>query len=525
MKVPNKKNKKPKQKAPSKKTIKKVDKALNKRSESLSYLNPNKMAQAITGYGYKPSAKTLAVWYIVYGLATVGVAMILQMHLIYIILMLLGGVIAMPGIIVRYFYNQNENKRFSDVNIYMEQMLYSFRVHSMVFPALQDLETQFTDGVMHDCIVKAKEYILNPKKDDSEPVKTALKFIEDEYYCDKLITIHRFMCNVEKLGGTYRSTIQLLLKDRSAWEKRQLQIQKDRKEKKTQVVLSIVVSILICVIFTRSLPSDLEIMSSPIVQIDTLIMWWIMIKLYCKAEKKVSLNLLASVEARSDDLQLKKYIKITTWDESKQIKASVIWAIIVGVVSLLFWLLFRKDWIAILGVVLAVAMLFQHKLDYRLTFKSLVDDIRLAFPRWMIEVSLLLQTESVNVALVKSYNEAPSVLKPELELLIKRIEEQPGSSEPYLDFFGDFALRDIQAAMKMLYSIQAGSGGDSDTQIADIIERNNQMLEVTERKIADNSMAALNTQFLMPLIITGGKLLIDMCVFLLNSFTQFGTKM
>jgi hypothetical protein len=77
--------------------------------------------------------------------------------------------------------------------------------------------------------------------------------------------------------------------------------------------------------------------------------------------------------------------------------------------------------------------------------------------------------------------------------------------------------------MKMLYSIQAGTGGDSDTQISDIIERNNQMLEVTERKIADNAMAALDAQFLMPLLITGAKLMVDMMVFLLNSFTLFGS--
>jgi hypothetical protein len=49
------------------------------------------------------------------------------------------------------------------------------------------------------------------------------------------------------------------------------------------------------------------------------------------------------------------------------------------------------------------------------------------------------------------------------------------------------------------------------------------MLEVTERKIADNAMAALDAQFLMPLLITGAKLMVDMMVFLLNSFTLFGS--
>lgn len=521
----NKKNRKPKQKAASKNTRKKVNKALDKRQQSLAYLNPNKMAQAITGYGYTPSAKSLAIWYIAYGLGTIGLAMMLKMHLIFIVIMLLCGVLYMPGVIVRYFYNQNENRRFSDVNIYMEQMLYSFRTHSMVFPALCDLETQFTEGKLHDCIIKAKEYILNPKQDDSTPVKTALSFIEEEYYCDKLVTIHQFMCNVEKLGGDYRSTIQLLLADRSAWETRQLQIQKERRNKKTQVTLSIVVSVLICVIFTRTLPSELEIMSSTIVQIDTTLMWFLMMRLFCKADKKTSLNLLASIEARSEDKQLKKYVKVTTWDDAKQTRASVTWCIITGIVTFLLWLLFRKDWIGILGGVLSVFMLFQHKLDYRMTFKSLLDDIRLAFPRWMIEMALLLQTESVQVALVKSYNDAPGVLKPELELLMQRLKETPENPMPFIDFFGDFALKDVQSAMKMLYSIQAGSGGDPDTQIADIIERNNKMLEITELAIADKALASLDAQFLMPLIICGAKLMVDMGVFLLNSFTHFGTAM
>jgi hypothetical protein len=252
-------------------------------------------------------------------------------------------------------------------------------------------------------------------------------------------------------------------------------------------------------------------------------MWYAMMSLYCKADKKTSINLLASVEARSEDKQLKKYVKITTWDEAKEVKASAVWTAIVAVMTLLLWLVFKKEVIAIVGVVICIIMLFQHKLDYRLTFKSILDDIRLAFPRWMIEMSLLLQTESVQVALVKSYNEAPGVLKPELELLMQRLRETPEASAPFLDFFGDFALKDIQSAMKMLYSIQAGQGGDPDVQIADIIERNNQMLEVTERKIADNAMAALDAQFLAPLLITGGKLMVDMMVFLLNSFTQFGS--
>lgn len=520
----NKKNQKSKVKAASKRTKKQVDKALDKRSQNLSYLNPNKMAQAITGYGYKPSAKSLSVWYIIYIAVTIGCGLILQMKWIYIILMILFGTMFMPGIIVRYFYNKNEDRRFSDVNIYMEQMLYSFRVHNMVYSSLCDLETQFTDGLMHDCIVKAKTYIENPKKNDPEPSKTALKFIEDEYYCDKLITIHQFMCNVERLGGSYRSTIQLLLKDRSSWEKRQLQIQKDRRQKKTQVVMSIAVAVLVCIIFTRMLPEELEIMSSAIVQIDTTIMWLFMIILYCKADKKTSVNLLASIEAHSEDAQLKKYTRIVTWDESKEIRSSAVWTVIIGAVTFVLYFVFHKQWMLIVGGVLAILMLFQHKMDFKLTFKSLVDDIRLAFPRWMIEMSLLLQTESVNVALIKSYNDAPGILKPELELLMKRREEAPESAAPFIDFFGDFALKDVQSAMKMLYSIQAGSGGDADTQIADIIERNNQMLEVTEREAADHAMASLEAQFLMPLMIAGAKLMVDMMVFMLQSFTAFGSS-
>ena len=67
--------------------------------------------------------------------------------------------------------------------------------------------------------------------------------------------------------------------------------------------------------------------------------------------------------------------------------------------------------------------------------------------------------------------------------------------------------------MKMLYSISSGTGGDPKKQIAEIIRRNNMLLDKSEKNAFDNVFAGLYGLFLTPAIVGSGKLLMDMLVF------------
>lgn len=516
-----------KRKGPPKPTqkIKKLTRAQQKeRQKRLEGKSADKKRMSaiaqINKMGYSFSTKKMMFVFGVYSAICILTGIVMDLQILYMLMLIAVGLLFMPKILVRTYRNRLEQSRYDDATMYMEQILYSFRVHHTILDSLHDMETQFPEGTLHDDIMAAEEHILSAPSTEPNVVHNALGIIEQDYYCPKLVTIHRFMEKVEQQGGRFDSVVRILLSDLSAWELRQIEIQRRRHEKHTNVVLSIVIAVVLCVIFMKSLPEQYDISQNRLVQMASVVMWAAMFMLYDKADKAASVNLLDTNNDMDENKARNKYNKIVYWNEQEQFFKSVKYALFVVGFTLLILLMSKKLIVLAIGLGLAGAMLFQHKLDFRLTTKSLIEEIHLAFPRWIISMSLLLQSDSVQVALVKSYEDAPSVLKPEIELLIERLNKAPEDINPFLDFLNMFQLKDVQAAMKMLYSIQMGSGGDAEAQIADIIERNNKMLEVTEMKLADKQMAKLAGMFMAPLIIAAGKLVVDMMVFLMMAFAS-----
>ena len=150
---------------------------------------------------------------------------------------------------------------------------------------------------------------------------------------------------------------------------------------------------------------------------------------------------------------------------------------------------------------------------YNMRFKAIKEKIEIQFPRWLMNVALYVQSNSVQVALYKSIPTAPLVLQPELIKLNNAIRDNPTSIDPYLNFMSQFDLPDITASMKMFYSIASGTGSDVQQQVNEIIERNNTLLDKTEKINNDNNLAKMYAMFLLPQLTGGGKILIDMVLF------------
>lgn len=170
-------------------------------------------------------------------------------------------------------------------------------------------------------------------------------------------------------------------------------------------------------------------------------------------------------------------------------------------------------------------MLFQHKVDYHLAKKKVIEEIQREFPRWLMEMSLLLQSDSVQVSLFKSFEHAPEVLKPELEKMYAKLQKNPTAIEPYLEFMADFEIKGVSSAMKMLYSLSAGTGGNSENQITDILRRNQVMLDDAQKAVDRQSVASMYFLFGAPVVIGGAKLMLDMVVFFFCVFQGMGSYM
>ena len=126
-----------------------------------------------------------------------------------------------------------------------------------------------------------------------------------------------------------------------------------------------------------------------------------------------------------------------------------------------------------------------------------------------------METNSVTVAMKKAYVDAPEILKPELERFYKRLEKTPEAIDPYLDFFGDLELMDVQSSMRKLYSLANGISQNYQEQLGEVIRQNNKFLRLTEAQEDEDHMAGIDSLALFLPIMAGSLLMIaDMVGFI-----------
>ena len=153
---------------------------------------------------------------------------------------------------------------------------------------------------------------------------------------------------------------------------------------------------------------------------------------------------------------------------------------------------------------------FIDQMGKRAARKKLTEYIKACFPEWLMQLSLLMQSENVQMAIFRSYDDAPEILKPELQRMIGRLQLNPNDKNAYTDFLSGFTLPEVRSTMKMLYSISEGKGGEARSQIADIIRRNQEMSDKAKRAADSDSLAGMYALFLAPQLTGGLKLVCDM---------------
>lgn len=493
----------------------------------LYYINPGHLKAAINGYGFTFDFKKDLGRYAVFIILEIALAYFFNLQIGYAILFILIGAMFIPNLLVISYKNMYEQRRFYDANVYMEQLLYSFKKTKNFLASLEDIKIQFKDGPMHDVIVEAIDHIKNTFSDNANPEQEAADIIEANYKSVKINTIHRFILKAEHLGGGIDNTTQLLLEDRSAWESRTETFQKEKQHRKTLVIASIAITVLLCLVFVRMPPimtklDGIDISHNAAVELGTIAMWFLDILLYTKTMKKLSSDWLDDGKEVNQEEIVNKYYKVINYNFKEEKMKSIKLALLPIGLTVLFFALNIIP-VAIIAGVIAVFCLFQDKIDYSLARKAVIREINLKFPQWLTELALLLQSESSQVAIMQSAKTAPAVLQPALQKFQKELQENPKSVDPYVNFLSEFDIKQVGSAMKMLYSISAGTGGSPDEQIADIMRRNIAMLDVVEAQENSNKMASLLIYFLAPQIIGSSKLLIDMLIFFVVALGSMST--
>lgn len=490
---------------------------------ALYYAMPWNLKKEIEALGYAFSTSRIALIYAIIIFIMVGCGVAFKLTVPWMIPLVIAGLWFAPTIVRNSYKNKWELKRFSDVNVYIEQMLYAFKNSQKVLTALQDVSILFPEGAMREVIDQAIAMIADPSSaKSSEDIEAkALGLIEARYPNQYIKSLHRFMLKVESIGGDFDSSIRLLLDNRAMWENRTYKLQDKRRQKRSQIIGSCVASGGLCLAMLYILPSNVDISTMLPVCIANVFMVIALFAVFLKADKKLSSNLLRERKESGDSKIIADYHRYINYDKKREFRKSLKFAIIPAVI-IVVGLITHNTIATVVGVILLPVMLTQHILGHKLLGKRLRREISVAFPQWLMELALLLQSDNVQVAIFKTVDTALPVMQPELKKMRRELMAHPDSSEPFLRFFHEFQMPEITTSMQMLYSLSTGSGGDADEQISNIVKRNNIILDRNEDMANDNSMAALYTLFLMPVILGAVVLMVDMTCFLIAFMTNMG---
>lgn len=412
---------------------------------------------------------------------------------------------------------KREEARFEDVCIYLDTLLYSFLREGKIIRAFEDVYRSLPAGEMKEVVCQALEQ-MEMVNDETQIYKDAMKIVEKHYFCRRVQNVHDFLLHVEYFGGEVLQPIELLIEDKNRWQVRVRDAIRERKHMLSEIVMSIVASLIICGSILYLPVGNMNIGINIWSQLAAVAVIVFNEFIFLRAQKYLAVDWLIIDDMEEEKDVEKKMKEYRLYDEQKGRKQSLFLALIpIGL--FVFYLWKQKKVVAAIWLAVGLMMSFQHRLGHFLAGKHLTQSIQSAFPKWLMDLILLLQSENVHVALVKSEEHVPIVLKSEVENLVANLEMNPESVEPYHNFLREFAMPEVYTAMSMLFSLSNGSCGNAQRQISELIARNLEMMDSADHEKIKNKSSGMYLLFLAPVFVGAMKLLVDMAVFLFGFLT------
>lgn len=143
-------------------------------------------------------------------------------------------------------------------------------------------------------------------------------------------------------------------------------------------------------------------------------------------------------------------------------------------------------------------------------------EIAIAFPKWLFDLMLLMQRESVESAILHSISTAPPVLQTDLENLSQLLLQYPGEISVFTSFLSQYNLPQIETNMRKLYALSIGVE-EKEESVNFLIESNMDSLMQAEEKsyIRKGGLSSL-FQFIPLLCVSLGMLIYCVAIILVS---------
>ena len=414
----------------------------------------------------------------------VGIAFAYKLELPIVIAIGVITTLLMPMLYKEEKKKSYYKKKFEDLISYMEQMCYSFKKSGKIRPSLIDAQ-KISDGEMKGII---EEVIVNIDSKMNEDIyEQALKILEEEYYCKRLISLHEFIIKIEKQGGEFEEYINIILSDIKEWSDRTELFRRDIDRIRRNVLISIGATLLTCGFMAYLIPKEYSFTGNIVYQISSMIIILIMLVIYIFVYKKLNIDWLKEESFLNPEM-VDKYYDLIMKSQNEKIK-------------------------------------FMDKLSINKVKKRMRREISKVFPDWLRQVALNLQQQTVQSSIENSYDDAPYILKRPIRHLLIDFEEYPIGIEPYDNFLQELDMPEIQSSLKMFYCINELSKEETYKQTNAIIDRNNKMLKQAEEMKNKDRIGLAGTLSAGPMMVGVVKIIIDMVLMILVFTSALGNVM
>ncbi|MBR5317208.1 MAG: hypothetical protein IKU39_04880 [Lachnospiraceae bacterium] len=463
----------------------------------LKLLNPKNLAREVHVYGYHFSWKThlLVLMMTLFAMSMLG--FLFKIPPFYFSCVIGCVCIMLPVFILDMYKGMYEQKRFADAVTYAEQILYSFQKNGKVVSALKETKGVFEEGRMQWTLEDAIAYLEEGNSSSGDSIlKEALALIEKQYDCNKIHMVHKLLINCEELGGDAEQSILLVLNDIELWKRREYTLWAGKKVQNRDNLISIVVAVILCLTalyvmdaMGMLLPDigTVALFELEVIQISSFLFLLFLLYVFSKSQKSLTKNWLQAESLYSESYILASYDRVMQFDEQK------------------------NRWKKIAG-----------GFPYYLAKRDINRELYYTLPQWLMQIALLLQNNNVQVSLMKSMEDAPPVLRKELEKLRERLEDNPKELQSYTEFCKRFDVPEIQSCMKMLHAISESGTGNAQIQINNLLQRVHEMQNIAEDIRVKEEAFYMKLLFSYPVLAATFKLLVDMTIGILFIFQLLG---
>lgn len=475
--------------------------------------NPKHLKKKINNYGYKYSYLNLLFETFLIMTGIIAIAYLYGLQKNYILVISFSLMAMIPTIIVGWFTNLYNLKRFDELSDYLTNAIPLFICKPKINYVLKEIE-QLTSGHINKLINKSIKYI-NETVDDPCLFENGLKIISNEYLNTRVISLHKFLISVEKADSSnYRTIADTLYKDIETWIKRVRSYQKELIDKRNKLILlsfsTLIINSVFVYIYKKQ--SFFEgFVENEVYQISTTI-FIILISLIIT----VTINKLSGIWLINDtDIKNEKEL-IKAYDAYRKndYKLKTIDKIIVVALLLaglyLYYIKLKTYSYLVFIVALIVAII--RKLDFINKKKTLDNYFKINFPLWIREISLLVGNLTVLNAIEESINNQEKPMKNEIRRLLINALKNPTSIKPYNDFLDVYKVDNAKSSMRILFSLNGTDNQNVKERLALLSERNQEDLAKSESIKNKNSMFLIDMIAFVPTILFTMQTIISMAV-------------